>query len=105
MAGREPPYDPYIPSGSGGAGEHSGQNGENPRTAALQAVSTVSFDNDSQVHWNSGWDLYPLCGLSQSLSARRLPIQRDHLHFARKSRDNPFSHHSRATCLRVVEQD
>lgn len=33
MAEREPPYDPYIPSGPGS----SGQNGGNQRTAALQA--------------------------------------------------------------------
>lgn len=84
MAGREPPYDPYIPSGSGGAGEHSGQNGENPRTAALQAVSPVSFDNDSQLH-DSGWDfVYLPRGSSQSSSRHHLPLQRDQLHFARK---------------------
>ena len=35
MADREPPYDPYIPSGSG----NPGQNGGNQRTAVLQAVS------------------------------------------------------------------
>ena len=40
MADREPPYDPYIPSGqSGGA---SAQNGGNQRTAALQAVGTFT---------------------------------------------------------------
>jgi len=33
MADRDPPYDPYIPSGSG----NPGQNGGNQRTAALQA--------------------------------------------------------------------
>jgi len=33
MAEREPPYDPYIPSGSGNGVQNSG----NQRTAALQA--------------------------------------------------------------------
>jgi vesicle-associated membrane protein 4 len=33
MADRDPPYDPYIPSGSG----NPPQNGGNQRTAALQA--------------------------------------------------------------------
>lgn len=40
MAGREQPYDPYIPSGSAGQGQ--GGNGQyeggNPRTAAIQSV-------------------------------------------------------------------
>ncbi|KAI9737864.1 MAG: SNAP receptor, synaptobrevin [Cirrosporium novae-zelandiae] len=36
MADREPPYDPYIPSGNNG-GASAGQNGGNARTAALQA--------------------------------------------------------------------
>lgn len=35
MADREPPYDPYIPSG----GAPGVQAGGNQRTAALQAVS------------------------------------------------------------------
>ena len=39
MADREPPYDPYIPSG--GAGQSGGAGG-NARTAALQAVSSPS---------------------------------------------------------------
>lgn len=40
MGDREPPYDPYIPTGGAGgaAGGNSAQNG-NQRTAALQAVS------------------------------------------------------------------
>ena len=42
MASREPPYDPYIPSG-GASGEYSGQNGGNTRTAALQAVGSSQF--------------------------------------------------------------
>lgn len=39
MAGREHPYDPYIPSGSagqGGSGQYEG--GGNTRTAAIQSV-------------------------------------------------------------------
>lgn len=34
---RDPPYDPYIPSGGAGQQGAQGQNG-NHRTAALQAV-------------------------------------------------------------------
>lgn len=37
MAEREPPYDPYIPSGSSAAGGSGAPSG-NQRTAALQAV-------------------------------------------------------------------
>ena len=37
MAGREQPYDPYIPSGSNG--QQGGQyDGGNARTAAIQSV-------------------------------------------------------------------
>ena len=38
MAGREQPYDPYIPSGNAGSTQHQGGDG---RTAALQAVSIL----------------------------------------------------------------
>lgn len=44
MANREPPYDPYIPSGNGAAGDYPAHNG---RTAALQAVSAALFYYDS----------------------------------------------------------
>ena len=40
MAGREQPYDPYIPAGGSAPGAgNSAQDGGNQRTAALQAVS------------------------------------------------------------------
>lgn len=38
MADREPPYDPYIPSGGAAPGGSAAPSG-NQRTAALQAVS------------------------------------------------------------------
>ncbi len=38
MAGREQPYDPYIPSGSSGQGGNSQYEGGNTRTAAIQSV-------------------------------------------------------------------
>ena len=41
MADREPPYDPYIPSG--GAAGGAGNAGGNQRTAALQAVCPFSL--------------------------------------------------------------
>ena len=38
MAGREQPYDPYIPSGGSGQGGSAGYEGGNTRTAAIQSV-------------------------------------------------------------------
>ena len=38
MAGREQPYDPYIPSGGSGQGGSAGYDGGNTRTAAIQSV-------------------------------------------------------------------
>lgn len=38
MAGRELPYDPYIPSGGSGQGGSAGYEGGNTRTAAIQSV-------------------------------------------------------------------
>ena len=38
MAGREQPYDPYIPSGSSGQGGNAQYEGGNTRTAAIQSV-------------------------------------------------------------------
>ena len=38
MAGREQPYDPYIPAGGTGRSGTPAQDGGNQRTAALQAV-------------------------------------------------------------------
>ena len=38
MAGREQPYDPYIPSGSTGQGGNAQYEGGNTRTAAIQSV-------------------------------------------------------------------
>lgn len=42
MADREPPYDPYIPSGGAAAPGGSAAPSGNQRTAALQAVSIAS---------------------------------------------------------------
>lgn len=39
MAGREQPYDPYIPAGGAPGAGNSAPDGGNQRTAALQAVS------------------------------------------------------------------
>ncbi len=41
MAGREQPYDPYIPSGSAGQPANGNYEGGNPRTAAIQSVRTT----------------------------------------------------------------
>ena len=38
MAGREQPYDPYIPSGNSGQGGNGHYEGGNQRTAAIQSV-------------------------------------------------------------------
>ena len=38
MAGREQPYDPYIPSGSNGQQGGGQYDGGNARTAAIQSV-------------------------------------------------------------------
>lgn len=38
MAGREQPYDPYIPAGSSGQGANGQYEGGNQRTAAIQSV-------------------------------------------------------------------
>ena len=38
MAGREEPYDPYIPSSSAPSGGRVGDHGGTPKTAAIQAV-------------------------------------------------------------------
>lgn len=38
MAGREEPYDPYIPSGSAPSAGRAGDHGGTPKTAAIQAV-------------------------------------------------------------------
>lgn len=38
MAGREQPYDPYIPAGGSGQGGSAGYDGGNTRTAAIQSV-------------------------------------------------------------------
>ena len=44
MAGREQPYDPYIPSGSNGQQGGGGQyDGGNARTAAIQSVGGYNF--------------------------------------------------------------
>ena len=45
MAGREQPYDPYIPAGGGAPGSsNAAPDAGNQRTAALQAVSpSTSF--------------------------------------------------------------
>ena len=43
MAGREQPYDPYIPSGSSGQGGNGQYEGGNTRTAAIQSVCDKCF--------------------------------------------------------------
>lgn len=45
MAGREQPYDPYIPSGGSGHGGSAGYEGSNTRTAAIQSVCAYVFWN------------------------------------------------------------
>ena len=47
MAGREQPYDPYIPSGGSGQGGSAGYEGGNTRTAAIQSVRAyILWDRD-----------------------------------------------------------
>lgn len=38
MAGREEPYDPYIPSGGAPSAGRAAEHGGTPKTAAIQAV-------------------------------------------------------------------
>ena len=45
MAGREQPYDPYIPSGSNGAPGQGQYDGGNARTAAIQSVRVFMVQN------------------------------------------------------------
>lgn len=53
MAGREQPYDPYIPAGGSAPGAgNSAQDGGNQRTAALQAVSYGYYNT---LYYLSGW--------------------------------------------------
>lgn len=50
MAGREQPYDPYIPSGSSGQGGNAQYEGGNTRTAAIQSVGgLISLPSFEQV--------------------------------------------------------
>lgn len=57
MAGREQPYDPYIPSGSAGQGGAAQHEGGNTRTAAIQSVrgkllnSRLNASQDAQASW------------------------------------------------------
>lgn len=44
MAGREQPYDPYIPSGGSGQGGSAGYEGGNTRTAAIQSVRAYMLE-------------------------------------------------------------
>ena len=41
MAGREEPYDPYIPSGGAPSAGRAGEHGGTPKTAAIQAVGDL----------------------------------------------------------------
>ena len=43
MAGHEQPYDPYIPSGRGTPGPNTQPSEGSDRTAAIQAVGSLSF--------------------------------------------------------------
>ena len=49
MAGREEPYDPYIPSGGMPSGGRSGEHGGTPKTAAIQAVCELVMDRCDSV--------------------------------------------------------
>lgn len=46
MAGREEPYDPYIPAGGGPAG-HRGETVGTPRTEHIQAVGANQHSHPS----------------------------------------------------------
>ncbi|CAD6589894.1 MAG: hypothetical protein ASARMPREDX12_004068 [Alectoria sarmentosa] len=46
MAGRELPYDPYIPSGGSGQGGSAGYEGGNTRTAAIQSLASLERGPD-----------------------------------------------------------
>ena len=83
MAGRELPYDPYIPSGGSGQGGSAGYDGGNTRTAAIQSVRVhicCVVEMDQAALWAgfygaSAWHLHsqttPSChGHSYSLVLR-----------------------------------
>ena len=42
--GRQEPYDPYLPTGGAAGAPGAAPQQGNQRTAALQAVSTISFE-------------------------------------------------------------
>ena len=50
MAGREQPYDPYIPSANGGQGGSGQYEGGNTRTAAIQSVCAMRISLDETVY-------------------------------------------------------
>ena len=50
MAGREQPYDPYIPSANGGQGGSGQYEGGNTRTAAIQSVCGTKMSLNEVVH-------------------------------------------------------
>lgn len=56
MAGREQPYDPYIPAGNAGQGGSAQYEGGNTRTAAIQSVRRTSVRSDSGLlHDAASW--------------------------------------------------
>lgn len=55
MAGRELPYDPYIPSGGSGQGGSAGYEGGNTRTAAIQSVRAYMLEDYVGICCAMGW--------------------------------------------------
>ena len=61
MAGREQPYDPYIPSGGSGQGGSAGYDGGNTRTAAIQSVRTNMLCGSDVLSCAMAWLLQSKC--------------------------------------------
>ena len=61
MAGREQPYDPYIPSGGSGQGGSAGYDGGNTRTAAIQSVRAYMLCCCDESGYAMGWLLRSKC--------------------------------------------
>ena len=62
MAGREQPYDPYIPSGGSGQGASAGYEGGNTRTAAIQSVRAHNLRYFDRACCAMGLKRWPLQG-------------------------------------------
>ena len=85
MAGREQPYDPYIPSGGSGQGGSAGYEGGNTRTAAIQSVRSYIL-----LQWDrvcSATDWRPWSGCLQLTPLQALTTGKFAVHgcFARDS--------------------